>query len=76
MVVIREERPRLWKRVRREIARVGLLRFLDVLAFRVYNRVAIAGKDRVWERETLRRLEAAYPRADGVDEDFGYSESE
>jgi peptidoglycan/xylan/chitin deacetylase (PgdA/CDA1 family)/folate-dependent phosphoribosylglycinamide formyltransferase PurN len=65
VVVIREERPRLWKRVRREIARVGLLRFLDVLAFRVYNRVAIAARDRVWDTETLRRLEATYPALTG-----------
>jgi len=61
MVVIREENARLWKRIWKEVRRVGPLRFLDVLAFRLYSRLRIASRDRVWAAETLRRLEAVYP---------------
>src|ERR671934_1169073 len=42
IVVLREPPRTLWRRVRREIRRVGVLRFLDVLAFRLYYRVAHA----------------------------------
>jgi len=60
-VVIREPGGRLRKRVAREIRRVGLWRFLDVLAFRAYYVVAQAAADRSWERGELERLRAAYP---------------
>ncbi|HLJ91682.1 MAG TPA: hypothetical protein VKU02_00680, partial [Gemmataceae bacterium] len=33
IVVLDETRQRLWRRIRREVRRVGLLRFVDVLAF-------------------------------------------
>jgi hypothetical protein len=52
-VVIREPGGRLKKRVKREIARVGALRFLDVLAFRLYHRIVHAAADRSWEALTL-----------------------
>ena len=61
-VVIREPRGRLRKRIAREIARVGVWRFLDVLAFRAYYAIAQAAEDRVWEQGELERLQAAYPR--------------
>jgi len=61
IVVIREAQGRLWKRIRRELRRVGPLRFLDVLAFRLYSRLRIAPKDLLWSSETLRALEAVYP---------------
>jgi hypothetical protein len=60
-VVIREPGGRLKKRIRREIARVGLWRFLDVLAFRLYYSVAHAAGDRVWEQRELARLSGWYP---------------
>jgi folate-dependent phosphoribosylglycinamide formyltransferase PurN len=55
IVVIQEPRNRIWRRVRREVRRSGVLRFLDVLAFRLYYRVFLARKDRQWEREELRQ---------------------
>jgi Formyl transferase len=61
-VVIREPGGRLRKRVAREVRRVGWLRFLDVLAFRVYYRLTQAAGDRVWERRELDRARASYPQ--------------
>jgi hypothetical protein len=60
-VVIREPHEKLWKRIRREIARVGPLRFLDVVAFRIYHRLAQAAGDREWERQALERLRSRFP---------------
>lgn len=60
IVIIQEPPSRLWRRVRREIKRIGLLRFLDALAFRFYYRVFLAPKDRRWERQTLREMGAVY----------------
>jgi folate-dependent phosphoribosylglycinamide formyltransferase PurN len=62
-VVIRERRGRLRQRIAREIKRVGVWRFLDVLAFRVYHRLAHAADDRRWEGHELARLRATYPKA-------------
>jgi hypothetical protein len=61
VLVIREENARLWKRIRKEIRRGGTLRFLDVLAFRLYSHFRIAAHDRAWAEETLRKLEEEYP---------------
>lgn len=61
IVVIREPGARLKQRIRREIQRVGKLRFLDVLAFRLYYRFALAQADNVQEKTTLERLLRAYP---------------
>ncbi|MBZ5676728.1 MAG: formyl transferase [Acidobacteriia bacterium] len=60
IVVICEPRARLWQRSRREIQRVGVLRFLDVLAFRIYYRFALAGADNAWSRATLNDLFERY----------------
>jgi hypothetical protein len=60
-VVIREPGGRLKKRVKREMARVGALRFLDVLAFRLYYSLAHAIGDRVWEQRELARLRTWFP---------------
>lgn len=61
VVVLRERGQRKFKRVRREIGRVGLLRFFDVAAFRLYYRLFGAGGDLRWEEEKLAELRAAYP---------------
>jgi folate-dependent phosphoribosylglycinamide formyltransferase PurN len=53
IVVISETRQRLWQRIRREIKRVGLARFLDVLAFRLYYRFMHASRDRAWEQQRV-----------------------
>jgi hypothetical protein len=60
-VVIEEPRQRMRKRVGREIRRVGALRFLDVLAFRLYYRLRVRASDRQWEALTLERLRERYP---------------
>ena len=61
IVVIREPRARLWKRIRREIKRIGIWRFADVLAFRIYSRIMIHPKDERWTDQTLRELRQRYP---------------
>src|SRR5439155_8825237 len=52
-VVIREPARRLRKRVTREISRVGLWRFLDVMAFRAYYTLVQASRDRRREQDEL-----------------------
>lgn len=55
-MVVREQRRRFMQRIRREIRRVGLLRFSDVVAFRIYYRLALAARDHTWTDERLREL--------------------
>ena len=54
IVVIHEPPSQLWRRVRREIKRIGGLRFLDALAFRLYYRLFLFGTDQRWERREVR----------------------
>lgn len=61
IVEIREHRQRKWQRIRREVRRVGAVRFLDVLAFRVYARLYQSARDAAWETAQLDRLRTAYP---------------
>ena len=61
LVVIHEPSQRVWRRIRREIKRVGFLRFLDVISFRAYYRLFLAAKDQSWERRTLDELRSIYP---------------
>ncbi|MEZ5512869.1 MAG: formyltransferase family protein [Steroidobacteraceae bacterium] len=56
IIELTETRNRKSKRIKREIKRVGALRFLDVLAFRLYYRLFIARRDADWERRTLVEL--------------------
>jgi hypothetical protein len=60
-IAITEPRSRLWKRIRREWRRSGLLGFLDVLAFRLYYKARLAKADRAWVAETLDRLRERFP---------------
>lgn len=60
IVTLHETRERQWRRVRREIRRVGILRFLDVLAFRLTARLWQRGADAKWEQACLDRLFARY----------------
>jgi len=64
-VVVREDRRRLRQRISRELARIGPLRFIDVLAFRVFYRLARAQADRRWEARQLTKLRQAFPPAAG-----------
>src|SRR5260370_5519980 len=61
IVVIQEPQSRVWRRIRREIKRIGFFRFLDVLAFRLYYRIFLARKDRRWERQHLAQKRLIYP---------------
>jgi hypothetical protein len=54
IVVIQEKPTMIWRRVRREIKRIGLVRFLDALAFRLYYRLFLFGRDQRWERQQVR----------------------
>src|SRR5690242_10642259 len=61
VIVIHEPKGRLWKRIRREVERIGPFRFLDVMAFRLYYRAFLAGRDQQLEEAMLRSLEQRYP---------------
>ncbi|MGH9453076.1 MAG: polysaccharide deacetylase family protein [Terriglobia bacterium] len=61
IVVIQEPHQRLWKRIRREIKRVGWFRFLDVLALRLYYKFFLGRTDRQWELQKVRELCSLYP---------------
>ena len=61
IVVLHEPRQRLWRRLKREYRRVGALRLLDVFAFRLWYRLFLKRRDRVWEERKLAELRAAYP---------------
>jgi hypothetical protein len=56
IVVLRETRRRAWQRIRREIKRVGMVRFADVLAFRLYYRLLHAAHDRRWEEAQVAKI--------------------
>ena len=60
IVVIEETGRRLRKRLRFEYKRSGL-RILDVLAFQLYYRLRLAGRDRAWVARRRAELEARYP---------------
>lgn len=61
IVLIEEPRRRLRKRVRREFERIGPLRFLDVLAWRLYNHLVLSKRDRQFETAALERIRERYP---------------
>lgn len=61
IVVIRERGAPTLRRAGREMRRVGPLRFLDVLAFRLYYRIFLARKDRRWEAARKKELLERYP---------------
>ncbi len=61
VVVLDEPAKRMRRRIQREIQRIGLLRFADVLAFRLYYKLFLARRDRSWEQQTLARLRKEFP---------------
>jgi Formyl transferase len=61
VVVLHEPQARLRKRIKREIKRVGRLRFLDVFAFRVYSSLFLNNANRHCEERMLAELEQRYP---------------
>jgi hypothetical protein len=61
LILIRDTPGRLRRAARREIRRVGWLKFLDVLAFRAYARLRLAGADEAWKRQAVAGLRERYP---------------
>lgn len=64
VLILREKGQRKFKRIKREIERVGLFRFLDVSAFRVYYKTFLAKDDDEWEENKLAELREKYPQSD------------
>lgn len=60
IVVLEETAAQLRARVRREVRRVGVLRFADVVAMRVYQRLFLAAHDRQWMADALQRMSKRY----------------
>jgi len=56
IVVLQETSAQRRRRVKRELKRVGPLRFLDVLAFRLYYAAFLASTDQQWEQTKLADL--------------------
>ena len=61
IVVLRETGKQKRRRIQRELARVGALRFLDVVAFRLYYRLFQGAADRHWQMEKVAELCQRYP---------------
>lgn len=61
VVALREPSVTIVRKARREIRRVGLLRFLDVAAFRLYYSLRLASRDAAWIDREVARLRARYP---------------
>ena len=61
LIIIRDPQNRLWRAARREIRRVGWLRFVDVVAFRAFARLRLARRDAAWKVSALQRLRRRYP---------------
>lgn len=66
LVILGETQTRMRRRIRREIKRVGFVRFLDVLAFRLYYKLFLAARDENWQQEKLEELRRAYPELKDV----------
>lgn len=60
VVSIVEPPERRRRRVRREIERVGYLRFADVLAFQLYYRLFLARRDHAWCQAEVDRITRRY----------------
>jgi folate-dependent phosphoribosylglycinamide formyltransferase PurN len=60
LIIIRDPRSRRWRAAKREIRRVGWLRFLDVMAFRLYARLRLARRDHAWKDAEVARLRRRY----------------
>src|SRR2546423_15132312 len=54
LIIIRDPRSRQWRAAKREIRRVGWLRFLDVIAVRVFARLRLADREQAWKGSRVR----------------------
>jgi hypothetical protein len=64
VVELDEDARRAKQRVRREIQRSGVIGFAEVLAFRLYYRAVLAGRDRAWEQAAVSDLKARFGPAE------------
>jgi hypothetical protein len=62
IIVLEETTGRVLRRIHREIRRVGIRRFLDVLLFRLYYRLFLLRQDQEWEKHKLDELCSRYPK--------------
>lgn len=60
IVVLDETATQKRARIRREVRRVGPLRFADVAAMRLYQRLVLAARERAWMKRALTALHARY----------------
>lgn len=60
VVVIDEPARRMWHRIRREIKRIGVVRFVDIVAFRIYYRLFLRSRDKQWESRQVQANCAKY----------------
>jgi methionyl-tRNA formyltransferase len=61
LVVLKDGASRILSVAKREIRRGGWTGFADVLAFRLFSRLALRARDNAWKRQELERLRARYP---------------
>ena len=61
-IVLLQNRPvSAFKKIRRELKRVGFLRLCDVLLFRLFYRCFYANRDALWARDCLENIRSHYP---------------
>lgn len=65
VVVIRDRAPAIWRRIRHEVRRIGYLRLLDVLAFRIYYAAFLSRRDSRWLSERLDLHRRSFPGGTG-----------
>lgn len=62
IIEIREKGGRAKQRIRAEIKRVGLLRFIfDVIPYRLYSRIFDSAADKQWEQNKIDEILSTYP---------------
>lgn len=66
IVIIEEAKDRQKKRIENEIKRIGKLRLVDVLAFRVFYKVFQSAADKAWKQQQIEALKAKYPSVANV----------
>ena len=65
LIVLRERKRDLWRRIRREFRRSGLLGFVDVVAFRLYYAAFLSRRDQQWQAQQIAQICKQYPPAPG-----------
>ena len=61
IIIIMEPSRRLYKRIKKEIKRSGIFRFIDVLLFRLFYKIFLSSKDKKIIDKVIIDLEKKYP---------------